>query len=91
MKYEKAQNLLPENIIELIQEYIDGGYLYIPRKTNNRKSWGEGTETKKDLKERNIEILKRYDEGVSAKELTKNYFLTENSIRRIIRQEKKVV
>ncbi len=32
MKYEKAQNILPEDVIELIQEYIDGGYLYIPRK-----------------------------------------------------------
>lgn len=28
MKYEKVQNILPEDVIELIQEYIDGRYLY---------------------------------------------------------------
>ena len=52
MKYENAQNLLPENVIELIQKYIEGGYLYIPIKDKNKKSWGEKTGFKKDLKKR---------------------------------------
>ncbi|MBO3445245.1 CD3324 family protein [Clostridium sp. CCUG 7971] len=91
MKYEKAQNILPEDVIELIQEYIDGGYLYIPRKSSNKKSWGESSGTKNDLKKRNIEIFNKYKEGISVKELTKHYYLTENSIRRIIRQEKQIV
>ncbi|MCH5139151.1 DNA-binding response regulator, partial [Clostridiaceae bacterium UIB06] len=30
MRYEKAQNILPQDVIELIQQYVDGGYLYIP-------------------------------------------------------------
>uniref|UniRef100_UPI0005A94B58 CD3324 family protein n=1 Tax=Faecalimicrobium dakarense TaxID=1301100 RepID=UPI0005A94B58 len=88
MKYEKAQNILPEDVIELIQEYIDGGYLYIPRKSSNKKSWGESSGTKSDLKKRNVEIFNKYKEGMSVKELTDYYYLTENSIRRIIRQEK---
>lgn len=91
MKYEKAQNILPEDVIELIQEYIDGGYLYIPRKSSNKKSWGESSGTKDDLKKRNVEIFNKYKEGISVKELTKHYYLTENSIRRIIRQEKQIV
>lgn len=91
MKYEKAQNILPEDVIELIQEYIDGGYLYIPRKSSNKKSWGESNGTKNDLKKRNVEIFNKYKEGISVKELTKHYYLTENSIRRIIRQEKQIV
>lgn len=91
MKYEKAQNILPEDVIELIQEYIDGGYLYIPRKSSNKKSWGENSGSKNDLKKRNIEIFNRYKEGISIKELTKQYYLTENSIRRIIRQEKQIM
>ncbi|MGX4599960.1 CD3324 family protein [Faecalimicrobium sp. JNUCC 81] len=91
MKYEKAQNILPEDVIELIQEYIDGGYLYIPRKSSNKKSWGESSGTKNDLKKRNVEIFNKYKEGISVKELTKHYYLTENSIRRIIRQEKQIV
>ena len=91
MKYEKAQNILPEDVIELIQEYIDGGYLYIPRKSSNKKSWGESSGTKSDLKKRNVEIFNKYKEGIPVKELTKHYYLTENSIRRIIRQEKQIV
>ena len=88
MKYEKAQNILPEDVIELIQQYIDGGYLYIPRKDDNKKAWGENSGTKDSLKERNREIFNKYNEGLSIKELNKQYYLTEHSIRRIIRQEK---
>ena len=32
MKYEKAQNVLPVELITIIQQYTDGTYLYIPRK-----------------------------------------------------------
>ena len=88
MKYEKAQNILPHNIIEMIQEYIDGGYLYIPRKDENRKSWGENTQTKIYLKERDKEIFNKYSAGIAVKVLSEQYFLTESSIRRIIRNER---
>lgn len=88
MKYEKAQNILPQSIIEIIQDYIDGGYLYIPRKEENKKSWGENTETKEYLKMRDREIYLKYSEGVSVNALSEQYFLTENSIRRIIRKQK---
>lgn len=91
MKYEKAQNILPAHVLEVIQEYIDGGYLYIPRKSNNKKSWGENSGIRKDLKRRNREIFKRYNEGISVKELTDKYYLTESSIRRIIKQERECV
>lgn len=91
MKYEKAQNILPEDIIELIQKYIDGGYLYIPRKSDNKKSWGESSGTKVELKKRNIEIFNKYRQGLSVKELAKHYYLTENSIRRIIRSEREII
>ena len=88
MKYEKAQNILPDNIIEIIQEYIDGGYIYIPRKNENKKSWGENTETKRYLKARNKEIFNKYSFGASVKTLSERYFLTEGSIRRIIRKQR---
>lgn len=89
MKYEKAENILPDNIIEMIQNYIDGGYIYIPRKNENKKSWGENTETKRQLEARDKEIFYKYSTGVSVKILCEQYFLTESSIRRIIRNQKK--
>lgn len=88
MKYEKAQNILPHGIIELIQKYTDGGYIYIPRKNENKKSWGENTETKRHLNVRDKEIFNKYSSGVPVKILSKQYFLTESSIRRIIRNQR---
>ncbi|ABS34243.1 conserved hypothetical protein [Clostridium botulinum A str. Hall] len=88
MKYEKAQNILPDGIIEMIQNYIDGGYIYIPKKNENKKSWGENTETKRYLKVRDKEIFNKYSSGASVKTLAEEYFLTEGSIRRIIRNQK---
>ncbi|MBK1812248.1 hypothetical protein JHL18_16620 [Clostridium sp. YIM B02505] len=89
MRYEKAQNILPNNIIEQIQKYIDGGYIYIPRKDENKKAWGENTDTKKQLSDRDNEILYKYSSGVPVKILAEHYFLTESSIRRIIRNKRK--
>ncbi len=88
MKYEKAQNILPQSIIEIIQNYTDGGYIYIPRKNENKKSWGENTETKSYLKLRDNEIFSKYCSGIPVKILAEQYFLTEGSIRRIIRKER---
>lgn len=88
MKYEKAQDILPSNIIELLQEYVEGGYIYIPKKENNKKSWGENTNTKEILRKRNEEIMLKYSSGKSIKDLSEEYYLTQSSIRRIIRSLK---
>ncbi|WP_425447317.1 CD3324 family protein [Dethiothermospora halolimnae] len=90
MKYVKAKNVLPQNIIETIQNYIDGEYLYIPRKEGNERAWGEKSGARKNLKARNIEIYKKFTYGLSVDELCKEYYLSESSIRRIIRSEKSV-
>lgn len=88
MKYVKAENVLPEHVIEIIQNYIDGEYLYIPRKKGNEKSWGERSGTKGALKFRNAEIYEKFAYGLSVEELCEEYYLSESSIRRIIRSEK---
>ncbi|MFR3559394.1 MAG: CD3324 family protein [Paraclostridium sordellii] len=90
MKYEKAQNILPQNIVKLIQEYIDGGYLYIPRKNENRRHWGEISGTKSHFKKRNRKIFVDYKKGLKIKDLVKKYYLSESSIRKIISQEKNI-
>ena len=84
MKYKKAQNILPKDVLELVQKYIDGDYLYIPKKENKKKSWGEVSGIKSELKTRNFEIYNKYLEGISVKQLSKDYFLSESSIRRIL-------
>ena len=88
MKYAKAQDVLPEEIIRIIQRYVDGQYLYVPRKNENHKAWGEKSGIKNSLKLRNNEIYKDYLDGNTISELTKKYYLSEKSIQRIIREEK---
>lgn len=88
MKYVKALDVLPEEIIKIIQEYVDGEYLYVPRKNENHKAWGEKSGIRKSLKVRNNEIYKKYLDGLTINQLTQEYYLTEKSIRRIISEQK---
>ncbi|MBS6007941.1 MAG: hypothetical protein KIB43_13460 [Clostridium baratii] len=90
MSYKKAQDVLPEEILKIIQEYIDGEYIYIPRKNENHKSWGEKSGIRNSLKIRNNEIYKKYLNGSTINELAQEYYLSEKSIRRIIGQEKRL-
>jgi Mor family transcriptional regulator len=88
MKYVKAENILPEHVIKIIQSYIDGEYLYIPRKKGTERFWGENSGAKGSLKARNVEIYEKFTYGFSVGELCEEYYLSESSIRRAIRSEK---
>lgn len=91
MKYLKAKNILPEKLIDEIQKYVEGDYIYIPRKEGKKKAWGEKSGTKEILKDRNKDIYKKYMEGTKISDLSLEYYLTEQSVRRIIKQEKAVI
>ncbi len=84
MSYIKAADILPQEIVETIQCYIDGGYIYIPRKEANRKAWGENTRSKELLRERNKSIHKDYAEGMPVSRLSEVYYLSPKSIQKII-------
>ena len=89
MTYNSANSVLPDELIEQIQRYVDGGYLYIPRKRSNQKAWGENNGTRTMLRKRNQYILDCYLTGISVSKLAKEHFLSEKSIYRIIRETKK--
>ena len=77
MSYKKAEHILPLEIIELIQNYVDGECIYIPRKKNQRKEWGNTTNIRQD-----------YKNGLKTSQLAEKYFLSEKSIQRIIGKKK---
>ncbi len=89
MSYKRAEHVLPAEIIELIQDYVDGESIYIPRKDNNRRKWGQKTNIRNELNTRNQQIYADYQQGYKAVELAKKYFLSEKSIQRIILKMKK--
>ncbi len=51
--YKNAICVLPDKLIAAIQEHIDGEYLYIPRRAENKKRWGELKNTRHSLSKRN--------------------------------------
>ena len=88
MDYQNSANLLPKELIEQIQEYVDGKVIYIPKKQINKKCWGENTDTKQVLALRNCQICLDNQNGMTIKHLSEKYFLAEKSIQRILRQKK---
>ena len=84
MGYVKAMDVLPKDLLDRIQNYIDGEYIYIPRKAENRKAWGERTNTKTENLIRNMEIYSDYLNGIAVDQLSEKYFLSPKSVQRII-------
>ena len=87
MQYKNASTVLPQELIEVIQEYVQGEYLYIPIK--NRLQVAEPTEYVVELQKRDAHIYNQYLEGVTNKKLASMYHLSESSIRRIIINQRK--
>ena len=67
----KKSRRLPNELIERIQEYVDGETVYIPKKVNRNP---DGTNPS-PLDDRNAEIYEKYMGGKSVKELSLEYFI----------------
>ena len=85
MRYIKAEDVLPEEVIALIQQYADGVTLYIPRKAENRKPWGCDTPYREELAARNAAIREEWSAGIPVRELARQHHLSEKTIQRILR------
>ena len=87
MKYINANEILPVRLIEELQEYMQAGYIYIPAKTEQHKSWGEVSGCRKELEDRNKRIISDYKQGISMENLADSYHLSVYAIRKIIYQK----
>lgn len=92
MKYENAKELLPEGLLKEVQKYAGGKLLYIPVE-NESKSWGEVSGYRQKLLKRNVMISNRYKAGATLSELAEEYFLSLDSIKKIVygKKEKKLL
>jgi Mor family transcriptional regulator len=84
MGYNKASCVLPTELLMAVQQHIDGEYIYIPRKTENRKRWGERKNSRNQLDRRNFEIFEQYKRGMSAEALAGQYYLSPKTIYKIL-------
>jgi Mor family transcriptional regulator len=84
MKYVNANVVLPDFLVEELQKYVQGEYLYIPIKKAQRKKWGELSGYRSAIATRNREIIAKYLEGVTIEELSDSYYLSDCAIKKII-------
>lgn len=84
MCYLNGKKVLPQQLLTAIQEYIDGEYIYIPRKTDSKRPWGTDTSSKMQTRQRNQEIYSRYNNGTSIGELAAEYFLAPKTVYGIV-------
>lgn len=86
MRYLKAEDVLPAELLEQIQRYADGVYLYIPRRADHRKCWGNSTRYREELRQRNESIRFLHREGLPAEELAERFHLSVKTIQRVLRE-----
>jgi Mor family transcriptional regulator len=84
VKYTNGKDVLPPDLLEQVQQYVQGGLIYVPKR--EKAGWGTMNGTKKWMKKRNFDICRQYRQGTVITELMTRYHLSEESIRKIIRQ-----
>ena len=84
MQYKQAQKIFPQHLLREIQEYADGCLVYIPNKNGKRKPWGSKTNAKTEISERNENIRTEYRSGKSLRELNEKYFLSLDTLKKIV-------
>ncbi|GIO54634.1 MULTISPECIES: CD3324 family protein [Paenibacillus] len=84
MKYVNADIVFPEELLKEIQKYIHGSMVYIPTPEGQRKKWGENSGSRKHLSLRNETIRQQYIDGATIDELSDQFCLSIDSIKKII-------
>ncbi|WP_308635853.1 CD3324 family protein [Paenibacillus silvisoli] len=87
MKYENANDVLPEELVKAIQKYAAGKLLYIPS-GDEKKGWGETSGYRDQLNRRNRMICNKYARGMTVSELADAYYLSLDTIKKIIYSKK---
>ena len=83
MKYENAKDILPAKLLEEVQKYAEGRVIYIPR-TDKVKGWGEASGYRDKLNKRNTMICSRYSAGKSIMEIAEEFFLSPETIKKLV-------
>ena len=83
MQYENAKDVLPASLLEEVQKFVEGKAIYIPKRTK-REGWGEASGYREKLNKRNSAILSRYSAGASIMEIAEEFFLSPETIKKIV-------
>jgi hypothetical protein len=84
VKYVKADEVLPTELLLELQKYVPSGLLYISTPKEKHKKWGEATGSRKIIANRNIQIKQRFKAGEGIEELSSSFYLSVESIKKIV-------
>lgn len=84
MSYIKANAVLPANLIEEIQKYVQGEAIYIPKPEKDYQKWGSRSGARKALDERNLSIKDAFQKGKTISQLAEEYYLSVETIKKIV-------
>ncbi len=83
MKYENAKDLLPPELLSEVQKYAAGKLMYVPI-AEDARGWGTESGYRQKLIKRNQTIYNEYVAGRTVSELADEFFLSTDSIKKIV-------
>jgi len=83
MKYLNAAEVLPDHLLMEIQKHVRGEVLYVPS-GDKTISWGEKNGSRQYYANRNKNIKQKYQLGYSIKEISQEYGLAYETVRKIV-------
>lgn len=83
MGYRNVREVLPDDLIKKIQEYIDGENIYIPKKGIRNVN------PKQENIVRDREIFEKYQSGYKVRKLAEEYFISPQGIYKIIAKQRR--
>jgi Mor family transcriptional regulator len=83
LKYINAAEVLPDNLLNEIQRYVNGEVLYIPSIKKEIK-WGDKNGTRQFFESRNRAIKQKFQNGNTIEQLAQDYGLAYETVRKIV-------
>ena len=83
MKYVNAAEVLPKNLLTEIQKYISSEVIYIPSGDEHIR-WGEKNGSRRYFENSNKQIKQQYQNGYSIEQLSQEYGLAYETVRKIL-------
>lgn len=84
MKYRNAKAFLPQELLCELQKYAQGELIYVPS-ANQKARWGTVSGSRRHYEQRNRSIVQQHREGSPVDALAREYCLTTDSIKKILK------
>jgi len=83
MRYINAAEVLPKHLLIEIQKHVRGEVLYIPSRDKEIR-WGEKSGTRQYFENRNYQIKQQYQSGYSLNQISYEFGLAYETVRKIV-------